>query len=464
MEIVEAENFANSIETSLDRVNSAVFDEENKELLNESEKQRKSEAFKQRWVAAGLALNKDGEVVNSLKELRKKFSSEMVTGAGRGFTIGFGLRASLNAVFFVLRLKRKLDLLNPTLLPKHLAQILTKDVFKLSTFLALYISSFRALNVLFSFLRKTDDQANAALSSFLASISFLIIRPTVGSSRDLSLYLFSRSLAIFTRQLARNKLIPTLSLFPYLMFGVSNIPIMYGFLYLPDILQKSYYKWILLMGAVTDTQLNDSLRAHRDFINNPGFERCAIHDGPCSIYCSTDFFLGIPRAGKIYAPIHLLPLVFRLLRVLYLGKGTDKMPQMVQRTMLSFLGSSIFLTSYQSIVKGVGCYFRNKYKADLDFTGIAAGFLTCLGCIFESRSRVIELMLYCFPRGLEAAYKYLVMYSRLKTSKGVKLLTSIPAHVGDWALFSIGMAILTSGQRQDFKSAYYKALKFLIGK
>merc|ERR1712232_335009 len=171
------------------------------------------------------------------------------------------------------------------------------------------------------------------------------------------------------------------------------------------------------------------------------------HNEPCLEHVTVDWFKGLQRAAKIYIPVHVIPLLlFR-----YHKLARDPVGQIV-RTCRATLSSCMFLSTYVFCVKGSQCFLRNWRQCDASWHALVAGMLTSFACVFEQPSRVSELMLYCMPRSLEAAWNYLRKYGFVK---------SVPR--ADVMLFSLAMAILCSSQRTDFKLTFHRALCFALG-
>jgi len=318
-------------------------------------------------------------------------------------------------------------------------------------FLSAFIGLFRLVNTSCAVFRGVDSPLNSAVGGAVASISLLF--DDVERRQGVALYLFVRGWEVYVKQLVRVGVFPYWKYAESFLFGVANMPIMYGFLFEPDLLQRGYYKWILSMGNITDQGLGDTLRVRRDAYFNRGeiipFRNCSCgyHEGPCTSYCIIDWFRGLLRAGKIYFPVHFLPLlIFR-----YNAVAKDPQGQIL-KTGIALLNSCCFLTSYQILVKGSECFLRNNRHVDSSWHALVSGLLTGLSCLFERDSRVSELMLYCMPRGIEAGWNYLTKYGYVKNIKY--------AEVG---FMAVAMGMLTASARADFKLTYHRSLCFLIG-
>jgi hypothetical protein len=263
-------------------------------------------------------------------------------------------------------------------------------------------------------------------------------------------------MSVLVKALCREQYLPYWQHAEAAMFGLVNGPIMYAFLLDPEVMDPGYYRWILGMGAVTHDGLDKTLRVRRRHLETTGellpFHACQphYHEGPCVPYCTYDWFLGLGRAFKIYAPVHILPVL------LFKQKKLIKEPKTVLYELArALLLSCMFLSSYQYIVKQSQCLIRNAIQSDTSQQAFLGGLLTGFACLFERPSRVSELMLYCVPKSLQVIW----LFGRKHYSSWVK-----PVPWFEVPLFMIGSAILVSGMKQDLNTTYFNLLKFLVGK
>jgi len=262
-----------------------------------------------------------------------------------------------------------------------------------------------------------------------------------------------RGMSVLVKGLSREKVIPYWEHAESALFGLVNGPIIYAFLLETDLLDQGYYRWILNMGQVTHDGLHLTLRARRDHLEKTGellpFVPCQphYHSGSCVGHCTTDWVLGLGRAAKIYAPVHIIPLLlFRYKKLL-----SNPMQQVVD-TGRNVLLSSMFLSSYVFAVKFSQCMMRNTTMQDTAPQAILGGFFTGFACLFERPSRVSELMLYCVPKSLEVCWNWLVKHYGAKT---------VPFY--EIPLFVLGSAILVAARREDIKGTYFNILVFAVG-
>ena len=166
-------------------------------------------------------------------------------------------------------------------------------------------------------------------------------------------------------------------------------------------LTKAYLRWILDMGRITDSGMHLTLRRVRAHPELP-FQKCAphYHAGRCLPAHSRDLPHALIRALKVYLPVHLLPLLlFRWRQLLAAPAPT------LARSSRALLGSVLFLSSYQFVVKSVMCALRNSARADIWWHPCSAGLLTGLTTLLENPKRVTELGLYCAAHSLRACYR-----------------------------------------------------------
>mmetsp|Transcript_3964 Transcript_3964/g.4451 ORF Transcript_3964/g.4451 Transcript_3964/m.4451 type:complete len:452 (+) Transcript_3964:135-1490(+) len=439
---MEESELLSSVETAIERTNSAVWDLSDRSKQEKKEaKAKKAEAKKTKWAGQGLAIDESGSVPKTRETALKHAIKELLRGLLRGYGLGFMLKGGLNFVFALLQRKS---------FSVALQRWYCMDTRRFSRFVGTFIGLFRFSNVIAAFNSGEDKPLNSAYAGAIASLA--IIFDDKSRREGIALYLFVRSIDVLVKKLARLGTLPYWKHFEAFMFGVSNIPIMYGFLYDPSIVQPGYYKWILGMGNVTHDGLQEALRDRLAAVakgEDAPFCNCSVgyHEGPCPHYIFKDWFLGLGRAGRIYLPVHLIPMIiFRYNSLLSDPSST------LLHTFKAFVSSCMFLTSYQSIVKGNCCFWRNLLQRDEWWQGCLSGFLTSFATSFERKSRVSELMLYCWPRALESTWKLLLKRGMVR---------NIPN--GEVVLFAFAATNLMSIERQDFKDTYHKALCYLVG-
>jgi hypothetical protein len=450
--LLETSALESSVETGLNRVMSSLSPLDNTPPQDASASahaayqrrvEREASACTAQWPGKGLGLLADGSVPRGGAAVRHALL-ELAKGIARGGLAGLSLKGALSLVLSALGGAKGGA-------GAALRAAAGPDTRQFALFLGALVGLFRGLNAVSTAWEGRDAPVSAARAGAVAGVALLL--DEASRRQMIALYLFSRGLDVATKRLVRDGRIPYWKHFEALLFGVSNMPIMYGFLFMPEILQPSYYKWILRMGVVTDKGLAGTLRERRDTFFKTGelipFRPCShgYHTGPCTVHCATDWVAGLLRAGKIYLPVHLVPLL--LLRTKALAK--DPAP-VLSRTALGFASSCAFLSTYVLCVKGSQCFLRNLRQEDAGWHALVAGLLTGLSTYLEQPARISELMLYCLPRGLEATWIYLERAGYVVSIKNFEAV-----------FMSCAMAVLLSSSKADFKRAYYDSLCFLLG-
>lgn len=370
--------------------------------------------------------------------------NEAMVGASRAFVLAYAGKASMGIVFGLLGGKKGIL--------SVLKEALGRDTLRFSIFFAVYNGILRGVaNQICRMRNGVNDRLNAVVAGIVASFALLL--DDVERRRTVSIYVFVRAISVMVKELSREGILPYSQHAESILFGVVNMPIMYGFLLEPEILDKGYYKWILGMGNISHEGLDTALRArYRDYIATGSFNKpfCTCqphyHQGSCLGYCTYDWFLGLGRACKVYAPVHLVPLlVFRYRKLL------EKPQQQLTETAMGLLYSCMFLTTYQFTVKFSQCTLRNIRQTDDLPAALLSGLLTGFSCLFERPSRVSELMLYCVPKSLEACWNYSTKYLGFR---------SVPYF--ELGLFMFGNSVLVAALKEDLKSTYFNVAEFLV--
>eukprot|EP00949_MAST-11_sp_MAST-11-sp1_P002283 g2283.t1 len=171
-------------------------------------------------------------------------------------------------------------------------------------------------------------------------------------------------------------------------------------------------------------------------------------DGP--LYgLAKDWAQGLLRAASMYVPVHtVVPLITRFKDVI------QDPAQSSIRMAYAILGSSMFLSTYQTIVKGSQVILRDGFahKGDQPWKTLISGLLTGFACCFESSARTNELMLYCAPKGADAAWSWLVKKGFAK---------SIPHQYFELLLFMCASGYVLSRDPEKMKSSY-RTLRTLV--
>lgn len=119
------------------------------------------------------------------------------------------------------------------------------------------------------------------------------------------------------------------------------------------------------------------------------------------------------------------------------------------------INSSIFLATYEFIVRVSICLLRNVFKRDEVWHSFFAGCASALALYLEEPKRVIELALYCSPRAIEAVFKLMVQHGYAKSWK-----------YGEEFLFCIASSILMYNyqyEKNNFRHTYYRFVRYVLG-
>lgn len=183
----------------------------------------------------------------------------------------------------------------------------------------------------------------------------------------------------------------------------------------------------------------------------PSFWRsCAevYHPGQsCAVAHASDVPALIVRCLRLYAPVHLVPLLLFRWRALL-----EKPAPTAARAAVAISRSTAFLTAYVTVVKAMLCLQRTERHSDAGWQAGVAGVLSGMALSLEAPQRASELMLYCLPKGIDVAFQLL-------ERRG--LVSRLP--LGNVAMFSIAMAIVLALDRSDFRPAYASLLGLLFG-
>mmetsp|Transcript_18607 Transcript_18607/g.34476 ORF Transcript_18607/g.34476 Transcript_18607/m.34476 type:complete len:443 (-) Transcript_18607:30-1358(-) len=393
------------------------------------------------WAAKGLGLGPNGHALSG-KAAVLHCLKEFVVGLLRGAAAGSISMGALRLVLTMAGGKASL---------KAAARIAASpDTKRFALFVGLFVAVFRSTNSALTSITKEDSPRNATIAGALAGATLLA--DDRERRRGLALYLFCRGLDLAIKRLVREGVIPYWKHFENLLFGICNMPIMLGFFLRPDILERSYYNWIVGMGASTPNGMEKTFRtAWYNTSQGKPYKMqpcsCGFHQGPCLQHCVTDWFAGLGRAGKMYLPVHFLPLL------LFQSGALAKNPiGQLARTGHNFAKSCLFLTTYVFLVKSTSCTLRHFLQMDTVPQAMLCGLMTGFSTYLEQPSRTSELMLYCMPRGLEGAWNYLVSRGLASNLKNFEVV-----------FMALAGAALLGSDRLDFKPSYYRALCLLVG-
>ena len=199
-------------------------------------------------------------------------------------------------------------------------------------------------------------------------------------------------------------------------FTLSQMVIMYGAIHATHCIDSSYYKWIKNMGNLTEKQMQHTMRSRID-VNSmyrlPSEKWQPCHpfwhkDVSCLRANVTDFFKCILRAGKMYLPVHFLPMLLFTPKIVL-----NNLVTFVKLKLFNTLRSAIFLSFYVFNMKQSICMLRNVFKDDTAYISFVGGFMAGLSILIEQSKRRMELCLYVVPRAIEILLRLIPKNMRL---------------------------------------------------
>jgi len=298
-----------------------------------------------------------------------------------------------------------------------------------------------------------NDRYDRALAGFVGGCGLLI--NDAEYRQFASKYAFVRALDLLRNRGERLGWIPKIEKLSYYLFGLINGPIMYSLLVEPDLLTPWYYEWILWMGDLTKENIHSTIHHYVQSGTAQPVNPCEgllYKVGGSRWYIVLDWFYGLYRAGTMYGPVHLVPmLLFRTREVM--NNPLEMFRYLIKNVVLS----SCFLSSYQFIVKCSAMPLMEVSQA-CGLNGVAwpskfllSGFLTALSCGFERTGRVNELMIYCATHTMDVVWNWCC-------KKG---FTRAIAH-GEVLFFCVACSITFSTELEDIKPTYRSMLQYLL--
>ncbi|ETO16041.1 hypothetical protein RFI_21319, partial [Reticulomyxa filosa] len=246
-----------------------------------------------------------------------------------------------------------------------------------------------------------------------------------------ALYCMVRCLADLLRVLQVFQKLVEIPHMSSIMFTCAQIPIMHAFLNEPSKMNPKFYKWVLSMGNLQQIQARvfQSLFKYDEFMP---FLNCSptFHiEHSCFKAHFLDWLHCLLRAGKMYLPVHFLPLL------LLSPKKVLKQPaSYVAKKSLSTLQSSIFLSTYQFNMKLTECWGRHLLQRDPSWLSMIGGLNSGLSILLEKKERRPELVLYVIPQALEIFDEtYQPHLARWKTPP-TSAITRVHLWINTWPL------------------------------
>jgi hypothetical protein len=240
----------------------------------------------ERWVGQHLV------TVDPTRSTRAKIMlvlRELAKGTLRGLLLGYSAKTALALLMLSMgkggRLRKAADgkATAASFGTRLWDALASPDSIRFSAFLGLYNGLFRGANAAMTLMRGVNDQMNALVAGAIAGLASAVDNQE--RRAGLALVLIVRATDLFVRRLVRRGHLPFWKHSTSLLFGICNVPIMYGFLYEPDILSRSYYNWILWASKITNQRFEESLRCG-----------CGhYHDGPCLKYLVRDWVVNHGR-------------------------------------------------------------------------------------------------------------------------------------------------------------------------
>jgi len=175
----------------------------------------------------------------------------------------------------------------------------------------------------------------------------------------------------------------------------------------------------------------------------------AFHPSSCEVNALRRFISVFKLAIKVYAPVHLAPLVLFKLKALL----KDPVHHL-QRVLLSIGRSCSFIAMFGFLAKYFLCRFGRLfgYRA---LTWVLAVMMGSLSVGLETPSRRTELALYLLPRAVEAGWNMTVQRGWMR---------NLP--LGEVLLFALSMSVMMGFYQTDatnIKQTYRSIFKVVFG-
>ena len=193
-----------------------------------------------------------------------------------------------------------------------------------------------------------------------------------------------------------------------ILFTLAQIFIMYGTMHAPKALDATYYKWIKNMGQMKESQIVYTMRSRIDAskmyrLPQEKWMPCnpIWHENKSCLWNNcVDFLKCILRAGRMYLPVHFLPMLLFTPKIVFANPLT-----FLKLKSLNTLRSALFLSIYVFNMKQSVCMLRNYFKSDGKWISFAGGFMAGLSILAEHTKRRSELALYVIPRAIEIVFR-----------------------------------------------------------
>jgi hypothetical protein len=222
-------------------------------------------------------------------------------------------------------------------------------------------------------------------------------RPLQGVFAGLPIFLMkdSRQLSVFTFSRAMSELYKNYN--SAFVFMLCQIPIMISFICQPQLLDKTYCRWIEIMGDLPRSIIN------QEFAVNSLHNSCInLHQHCMRNNLSNTLNVALHKIMPMYIKAHILSVIICKAQTFY--KSPTKC---MKNILLGSIRSTIFLTSYILFVKFGLCTMKNYPTSFTPVSyGVVAGILSGLSIFIEAPRRRTELALYCVPQALTVMLNY----------------------------------------------------------
>lgn len=175
-----------------------------------------------------------------------------------------------------------------------------------------------------------------------------------------------------------------------------------------------------------------------------------MHEGSCEIHALKRFFVMVPKALKVYGPVHLVPLLLFKLKQL---RSNPKEASL--KFLLGLVRSMAFISTYMSLEKIAECYCTVLFQGTRFFNPFLVSLVATHAIYLETPHRRHELALYLLPRALETIWNI---------AEKANYVKAVPC--GEVGLFMLGLGLMMSFYQadQEYLPYSYKAyLAKLLG-
>jgi hypothetical protein len=217
---------------------------------------------------------------------------------------------------------------------------------------------------------------------------------------------------------------------PLFTFALSHVPLAYAFMFLPSAV-PSYTSFMLRAAHLKPYHISAMRKAP--------FVACSEqhHTDSCVRYNLIDWSRAFfRRALPLYAPVHILPMVFSAPKQLLMS------PLRSAWTLVLHIGrSSLFLSCFSALLKSALCAYRNSRRVPATLRRLlpgVAGLLMGFTLFFERPERHLELALYAVPHAVQA----LLAFARLAWPRPARWLAHRTSHWPVSLLFSLSIGTL----------------------